>query len=67
LVYYIKCIESTRDTATINDFSGFKLADLHGVENIFHVNSYVYELLNDKDNPLSCHLIFGLFVNIPTL
>ena len=24
---------------------------------IFHINIYFYELINDNDNPLSCHLI----------
>ena len=56
-ILYKMCKESTPDTATINVFNGFKLSDLHGVENIFHIHIYIYELLNDPDNTLSCHLI----------
>ena len=41
----------------MNEFTGFKLSDLYTIEKIFHINIYVYELINDKDNPLSCHLI----------
>ena len=41
----------------INVFTGFKLSDLYTIEKIFHINIYVYELINDKDNPLSCQLI----------
>ena len=41
----------------LNEFTGFKLSDLYTIEKIFHINIYVYELINDKDNPLSCHLI----------
>ena len=33
------------------------MSDLYTIEKIFHINIYVYELINDKDNPLSCHLI----------
>ena len=41
----------------MNAFTGFKLSDLYSVENFFHTKIYVYELINDKDNPLSCHSI----------
>ena len=41
----------------MNEFTGFKLSDLYTIDKIFHINIYVYELINDKDNPLSCHLI----------
>ena len=42
----------------MNEFTGFKLSDLYTIEKIFHINIYVYDLIiNDKDNPLSCHLI----------
>ena len=49
--------ECTPDAPPINEFTGFKLSHLYNVEKKFHTNIYVYELINDKENPLSCHLI----------
>ena len=57
----------TPDAPPMNGFTGFKLSNLYNVENIFHTNIYVDELINDKDNPLSCHLNRQSLANFLTL
>ena len=57
--------ECTPDAPPINEFTGFKLSHLYNVEKIVHTNIYVYELINDKDNPLLCHLVRRSFCKYP--